>query len=87
MTAPQPHVEIAGIDAFLVRLGEAIDPALIPWVRAAALRLRERLGDRLVEVVPSCTTSSQARVACTRSPSTTRRRSAPTSPGLPPAPD
>lgn len=56
MTAPQPHVEIAGVDAFLVRLGETIDPALIPWVRAATLRLRKRLGDRLVEVVPSYTT-------------------------------
>ncbi|MFZ5466097.1 MAG: 5-oxoprolinase subunit PxpB [Pseudomonadota bacterium] len=56
MTARRLQIEVAGIDAFLVRLGEAIDPALIPWVQAAALRLRERLGGRLVEVVPSYTT-------------------------------
>ncbi len=56
MMPPRLQIEVAGIDAYLIRLGEAIDPALIPWVRAAALRLREHLGERLVEVVPSYTT-------------------------------
>jgi len=53
---PKPQIEVAGIDALLIRFGEAIDPALIPWLRAAVLRLRERLGERLIEVVPSYTT-------------------------------
>jgi KipI family sensor histidine kinase inhibitor len=56
MMPPRLQIEVAGIDAYLIRLGEAINPALIPWVRAAALRLREQLGERLVEVVPSYTT-------------------------------
>ncbi|MEO1751198.1 5-oxoprolinase subunit PxpB [Thiofaba sp. EF100] len=56
MSRPGLRLEVAGVDAYLIRLGETIDPALIPWVRAAALRLRERLGARLIEVVPSYTT-------------------------------
>lgn len=56
MSAPEIRIEVAGVDAFIIRLGDAIAPALIPWVHGVATRLRERLGPRLVEVVPSYTT-------------------------------
>ncbi len=56
MSTPQPRIEVASIDAFILRLFDRIDEANMPWMLAAGTRLRETFGDALVDLVPSYTT-------------------------------
>lgn len=49
-------LESAGTDAVMLRFGQAMDPALVPVIRAARDRLAEGLGDRVRDLVPSYTT-------------------------------
>ncbi|EIK94815.1 allophanate hydrolase subunit 1 [Pseudomonas sp. M47T1] len=49
-------VEVAGIDCLTLRLFDVIDEANVPWLLAAAQRLRATFGAALVELVPSYTT-------------------------------
>lgn len=51
-----PRLEAVAIDCLMVRLFDAIDEAHMPWMLAAAQRLRAVFGARLVELVPSYTT-------------------------------
>lgn len=51
-----PRIEVASLDSFTLRLFEHIDATNMPWLLAAAQRLRERFGDDLLELVPSYTT-------------------------------
>ncbi len=51
-----PAIEVAAIDCLTVRLFEVIDEANVPWLLAAADRLRSTFGAALVELVPSYTT-------------------------------
>lgn len=50
------RIEVVAIDCLMVRLFDAIDEAHMPWMLAAAQRLRASFGPRLVELVPSYTT-------------------------------
>ena len=50
------RIEVAAIDSLTLRLFEVIDEANVPWLLAAAQRLRATFGDALVELVPSYTT-------------------------------
>lgn len=56
MKTPQLHIEVASIDAFILRLFDRIDEANMPWMLAAGTRLRETFGAALVDLVPSYTT-------------------------------
>lgn len=56
MSTPQLRIEVAAIDAFILRLFERIDEANMPWLLAAGSRLREAFGPGLVDLVPSYTT-------------------------------
>ncbi len=47
---------MVAIDCLMVRLFEVIDEANMPWMLAAARRLREAFGTHLVDLVPSYTT-------------------------------
>jgi KipI family sensor histidine kinase inhibitor len=49
-------METVGMDALIVRLFDAIDEAHMPWILAADNALRERLGEALIDLVPSYTT-------------------------------
>lgn len=49
-------IEVVAIDCLMVRLFEHIDEAHMPWMLAAARRLREAFGAQLVDLVPSYTT-------------------------------
>ncbi|MYL25578.1 5-oxoprolinase subunit PxpB [Halomonas sp. 22501_18_FS] len=51
-----PRVENAGIDAWVVRFSDRIDPASRNWITAFCRDCRAVLGDALVEMVPSYTT-------------------------------
>ncbi|OLO07465.1 allophanate hydrolase [Salinicola sp. MH3R3-1] len=51
-----PQLETVGMDALMVRLFDAIDEAHMPWILAADSALRERLGEALIDLVPSYTT-------------------------------
>jgi len=51
-----PRLEVVGIDCLMLRLFDEIDEANMPWLLAAAQRLRERFGEALVDLVPSYTT-------------------------------
>ncbi len=51
-----PRIEVVGIDCLMLRLFDEIDEAHMPWLLAAAQRLRERFGEALVDLVPSYTT-------------------------------
>lgn len=51
-----PRVENAGIDAWVVRFSDRIDPANRNWITAFCRDCRAVLGDALVEMVPSYTT-------------------------------
>jgi len=51
-----PQVENAGIDAWVVRFSNRIDPANRNWITAFCRDCRAVLGDALVEMVPSYTT-------------------------------
>lgn len=50
------RVEIVAIDCLMVRLFDVIDEANMPWMLAAAARLRDGFGQRLIDLVPSYTT-------------------------------
>ncbi|WPP01092.1 allophanate hydrolase subunit 1 [Pseudomonas sp. HR96] len=50
------RVEVVAIDCLMVRLFETIDEAHMPWMLAAAGRLRSAFGAALVDLVPSYTT-------------------------------
>lgn len=52
----KPRIEVAGIDCLMLRLFDAIDEAHMPWLLAAAERLREVFGTALLDLVPSYTT-------------------------------
>ncbi|MCO6058067.1 allophanate hydrolase subunit 1 [Pseudomonas sp. MOB-449] len=56
MSTPQLRIEVAAIDAFILRLFDRIDEANMPWMLAAGTRLREAFGAALVDLVPSYTT-------------------------------
>lgn len=50
------RIEVAAIDCLTLRLFEVIDEANVPWLLAAAERVRATFADALVELVPSYTT-------------------------------
>lgn len=52
----KPQIEVAGIDCLMLRLFEEIDEAHMPWLLAAASRVREAFGAALIDLVPSYTT-------------------------------
>lgn len=52
----KPRIEVAGIDCLTLRLFDEIDEAHMPWLLAAAERLREVFGTALLDLVPSYTT-------------------------------
>ncbi|AQZ93969.1 5-oxoprolinase subunit PxpB [Halopseudomonas phragmitis] len=51
-----PQVETASLDSLIIRLFERIDEHNMPWLLAAAQRLRDSFGALLVDLVPSYTT-------------------------------
>jgi allophanate hydrolase subunit 1 len=51
-----PCLEPAGLDAWMVRLFEAIDEANLPWLTALSRACEAAFGDLLVDLVPSYTT-------------------------------
>lgn len=52
----KPQIEVAGLDCLTLRLFDEIDEAHMPWLLAAAQRLREVFGTALLDLVPSYTT-------------------------------
>lgn len=50
------RIEVAAIDCLMVRLFDVIDEANMPWMLAAAARLREHFASDLIDLVPSYTT-------------------------------
>ena len=52
----KPRIEVVGIDSLMLRLFDEIDEAHMPWLLAAASRLRETFGAALIDLVPSYTT-------------------------------
>lgn len=56
MSQPQPRIEVAAIDSFVLRLFERIDEANMPWLLAAEDNLRAAFGAALLDLVPSYTT-------------------------------
>lgn len=50
------RIESAAIDSLMVRLFDQIDEANMPWLMAAAERLRQAFGAQLIDLVPSYTT-------------------------------
>lgn len=50
------QIERAAIDTLMIRLFDRIEEGNMPWLLAAAQRLRQQLGDRLIDLVPSYTT-------------------------------
>ncbi|QEA37936.1 5-oxoprolinase subunit PxpB [Pistricoccus aurantiacus] len=51
-----PRLENAGVDAWLVRLFDAIDEANMPWLTALSRRCEQAFGEALIDLVPSYTT-------------------------------
>ena len=51
-----PRIEVVGIDCLMLRLFDEIDEAHMPWLLAAASRLRDAFGAALIDLVPSYTT-------------------------------
>ena len=51
-----PRLENAGVEAWLVRLFDAIDEANMPWLMALCRRCEVAFGEALVDLVPSYTT-------------------------------
>ncbi|MCO6055792.1 allophanate hydrolase subunit 1 [Pseudomonas sp. MOB-449] len=49
-------IEVASIDCLMLRMFDGISESNMPWLLAAAQRLRGLFGDRLVDLVPSYTT-------------------------------
>ncbi len=52
----RPRIEVAGVDCLTLRLFDEIDEAHMPWLLAAAQRMREVFGEALLDLVPSYTT-------------------------------
>ncbi|WP_407291636.1 5-oxoprolinase subunit PxpB [Stutzerimonas zhaodongensis] len=50
------RIEVVGIDCLMLRLFDEIDEANMPWLLAAAQRLRDAFGATLIDLVPSYTT-------------------------------
>lgn len=50
------RLETVGLDVLMVRLFDRIDESNIPWLLAAAERLRHEFGSLLIDLVPSYTT-------------------------------
>ncbi len=50
------RIESAAIDSLMVRLFDQIDEANMPWLMAAAEKLRQAFGAQLIDLVPSYTT-------------------------------
>jgi len=50
------RIEVVAIDCLMVRLFDVIDEANMPWMLAAAARLREHFASGLIDLVPSYTT-------------------------------
>lgn len=55
-TSRLPCLEPAGLDAWMVRLFEAIDEANLPWLTALSRACEGAFGEALVDLVPSYTT-------------------------------
>ncbi|GAA3718418.1 allophanate hydrolase subunit 1 [Oceanisphaera sediminis] len=53
---PQPRLENAGMDAWLVRLFDEIDERNMGWITALVRDCERAFGEQLVDVVPSYTT-------------------------------
>lgn len=51
-----PRIEVVSIDSLMLRLFDEIDEAHMPWLLAAAKRLRDAFGPALIDLVPSYTT-------------------------------
>ncbi|MFJ4195460.1 5-oxoprolinase subunit PxpB [Pseudomonas sp. NPDC089534] len=51
-----PRVEVVALDCLMVRLFDEIAEANMPWMLAAAERLRAVFGESLIDLVPSYTT-------------------------------
>lgn len=51
-----PRIEVVAIDCLMVRLFDEIDEAHMPWLMAAAQRLRAAFAETLIDLVPSYTT-------------------------------
>lgn len=51
-----PRLETAALDTLTLRLFDRIDEQNMPWLLAAAERVRDSLGSRLIDLVPSYTT-------------------------------
>ncbi|PXX95292.1 5-oxoprolinase subunit PxpB [Halomonas sp. LBP4] len=56
VATPLPRLEAAGLDAWLIRLFDAIDEANLPWLTALTRQCEAALGADLVDLVPSYTT-------------------------------
>lgn len=50
------RIEVVAIDCLMVRLFDEIDEAHMPWLMAAAQRLRAAFAEALIDLVPSYTT-------------------------------
>lgn len=55
-TGPQPRLENAGMDAWLVRLFDDIDERNMGWITALVRACEQAFGEWLIDVVPSYTT-------------------------------
>ncbi|HSP57184.1 MAG TPA: 5-oxoprolinase subunit PxpB [Halomonas sp.] len=53
---PHPRLEPAGLDAWMVRLFDAIEERNLPWLTALSRACERAFGDALVDLVPSYTT-------------------------------
>ncbi len=51
-----PRVETAALDSLTLRLFDSIDESNMPWLLAAAERMRTAFGSALIDLVPSYTT-------------------------------
>lgn len=54
--SPLPRLENAGMDAWLVRLFDAIDERNMSWITALVSACKQVFGELLVDIVPSYTT-------------------------------
>ncbi|QJD59795.1 5-oxoprolinase subunit PxpB [Pseudomonas sp. gcc21] len=50
------RIERASVDTLMIRLFDRIEEGNMPWLLAAAQRLRSRFGNQLIDLVPSYTT-------------------------------
>lgn len=69
-----PRLEVAGVDAWLVRLFDEIDEANMPWITALIRRCEMMFGDTLIDLVPSYTTLLVHYDPCRLTPAEARMR-------------